>query len=130
MAWRKWNPNPVRNAHAGDCVIRAITRATGKGWDEVYWQLCDLGAEMGDWGNSNTIWRRYLRELGFSQYALPNTCPDCYTVRDFARDNPSGSYILSVGANGGNHVVAVVSGDWWDAWDSANEVIIYYYRRV
>lgn len=130
MAWKEWNPNPTKNPHAGDCVIRAITRVTGKSWDEVYWELCDLGFVMGDWGNNNTVWRKYLRDNGFLQYAVPNTCPDCYTVREFAKDHPRGEYILSVGAHGGDHVVAVVDGDWWDAWNSANEVLIFYYRRT
>ena len=127
--WRYWNPNPVSMNRAGDCVVRAITRVTGKSWDDVYWDLCELGAEMGDWGNSNFVWRRYVREHGFRQYVIPNTCPDCYTVEDFAADHPRGEYILSVGADGGNHAVAVVNGDWWDAWDSAHEVLIFYFRR-
>lgn len=127
--WRYWNPNPVSMRRAGDCVIRAITKVTGESWDDVYWELCELGFDMGDWGNANYIWRRYLLERDFNQYVVPNTCPYCYTVRDFAREHPTGAYILSVGANDGNHAVAVVNGDWWDAWDSANEVLNYFYRR-
>lgn len=85
---------------------------------------------MGDWGNTNVVWRKYLKDKGFTQHAVPNSCPDCYTVKDFAAEHPRGTYILSVGANGGNHAVTVINGDYFDSWDSGNEIVLFYYRRA
>jgi len=127
--WIKYDPNPVRKGDVGDCVIRALTKALGKTWDAVYWDLCILGAYYGNWGNGNEVWRRYLRDNGFRRYIVPNTCPDCYTVRDFCADHPRGVYVLSTGANGGTHVVCVVDGNYYDSWDSGNDIPIYYYFR-
>lgn len=122
--YKYYNPNRV-SENTGDCVIRAITKATNQSWDKVYWDLCDIGFIMGDWGNSNKVWNSYLMDCGFIRKVIPNTCPDCYTVKDFCKDNPGGIFILATGS----HVVAIVNGNYFDTWDSGNEVPIYYYER-
>lgn len=44
MAYVYTNPNPL-NQKIGDCVIRAISIATGMTWDETYNVLTDYGIE-------------------------------------------------------------------------------------
>lgn len=124
MAYKYYNPNPVNN-DTGDCVVRAISKALNQTWDEIYWDLCDQGYLMGDWGDSNRVWDTYLRENGFIRKVIPNTCPHCYTVEDFCHDNPYGIFILATG----NHVVAVIDGIAYDSWNSLREVPIFYYVR-
>jgi len=34
-----YNPNPLKK-HVGDCVIRAISKATGQTWEKTYTELC------------------------------------------------------------------------------------------
>ena len=80
---------------------------------------------MNDMPSSNAVWGAYLRTLGFKREAIPNTCPECYTVNDFCEDNPEGVFIVATG----NHVVAVVDGDYYDTWDSGDELPIYYWRK-
>lgn len=41
MSYVHYNPNP-NGKSVGDCVIRAISRATGKDWGEVYTGICLL----------------------------------------------------------------------------------------
>lgn len=120
-----YNPNPTGKVTKGDCVIRAICAATGFGWYEVYDDLCDEGRRLGDWGNSDPVWGAYLRRLGFVRRSLPNTCPDCYTAEDFARDHKRGTYILGTG----RHAIAVVFGVIYDTFDSSDEVPIFYFER-
>ena len=108
----------------GDCVIRALTKITGNSWDDVYIDLAILGFIVKDMPSSNKIYGKYLRDRGFKRYIIPNTCPDCYTVKDFCEDHPDGEYILATGS----HVVAVVAGDYYDSWDSGNEVPIFYFK--
>lgn len=120
----KYNANPL-NKNAGDCVIRAISKATHKKWDDIYLALSAKGFDLKDWGNSNAVWDAYLRENRFTRRAIPDTCPDCYTIRDFARDYPNGTYIVATGS----HVVAVVDGIYFDTYDSGSMPAIYYYRR-
>lgn len=121
--WVKCNPNPV-GRQTGDCVIRAIAVATGQSWRETYRDLCRIGEIEGDLPNSNMIWGMYLRRKGAEQFLLPESCPECITVRAFAERYPEGTYILATGT----HAVAVISGDWYDAWNSAECVPTMFWR--
>ena len=112
--WVKCNPNPV-GRQTGDCVIRAIAIATGQSWRETYRDLCRIGEIQGDLPNSNMVWEMYLRKRGGEQFLLPENCPECITVRAFAERYPEGTYVIGTGY----HTVAVISGDWYDAWNSA-----------
>lgn len=114
--WVRCNPNPV-GRQADDCVIRAIAIATGQSWRETYRDLCRIGEREGDMPNSNMVWGMYLRSKGAEQFLLPESCPMCITVRAFAERYPRGIYVIGTG----HHTVAVIDGDWYDAWDSWNE---------
>lgn len=120
-----FNPNPF-GAKTGDCVIRAICAATGQDWDTVYAGVVFAGYAAKDMPSSNSVWGDYLRSLGFIRRIIPNTCPRCYTVGDFADDHPEGRYILGTGT----HAVAVVDGAILDSWDSRYEVPDYYFTEV
>ena len=120
-----YNENPRGNWKAGDCVIRAISVVTGKSWDEIYAALCAEGMYAGDWGNTNKVWDWYVRSLGFKRYICPNDCPYCYSLRDFAEEHKTGSYLVATG----DHLVAVVSGSYYDAFDSGDVTPIFYYTK-
>lgn len=124
MGYIPTNPNPNNN-HTGDCVIRAISIAENKDWDDVYVELMVKGYVMKDMIESNELWNSYLHKLGYARYIIPDTCPDCYTVREFAEDHPEGTYILGTGT----HAVAVIDGDYYDTWDSGHRVPIYYWKK-
>lgn len=118
-----FNPNPRKDTD--DCVIRALCKVFDQPWEKVYMGLCLKGLELYDWGNNNEVWDAYLRNKGFVREVIPNTCPDCYTVEDFCRDHPTGSYILGTGT----HAVAVVDGNFYDSGYSGQKVPIYFYRK-
>lgn len=120
-----YNKNPRGNYDAGDCVIRAISVTTGKSWDEIYTALCAEGFYLGDWGNNNGAWDWYVRSLGFERHICPNDCPHCYSVADFAEEHPLGTYILSTGT----HAIGLVSGNFYDAFNSGHMTPIYYYEK-
>ena len=124
MSYVYYNPNP-NSKSVGDCVVRAIAKATGRSWDQAYLELCIQGFLMKDFGDSNQVWDSYLRGCGFKRRIISNTCPNCYTIMDFCYDHPFGIYVLATG----NHVVAVIDGEYYDSWDSGNEIPIYYYTK-
>lgn len=122
--FRLYNPNPT-GKNVGDCTVRALTKGLGKDWEEIYTALALQGYLMGDLPSANAVWGAYLRYKGWKRHIIPDTCPDCYTVADFAAEHPHGTYILALSG----HVVCVSEGDLWDSWDSSGEVPLYYWER-
>lgn len=124
MGYIYFNPNPQK-AHVGDCTIRAISRATGKDWERVYGALSTMGFALADMPSSNHVWGAYLRKEGFKRYIVDDGGNDLYTVRDFCRDHPKGTYILAIDG----HVVCVSDGNYYDSWDSGDEIPLYYWKK-
>ena len=120
----RYNPNPL-NLNTGDCVVRAICAATGQTWDAVYRGIVLTGAELCKMPTTNEVWEKYLVSLGYVRHDLPDRCPDCYTVADFAADHPRGVYILGTG----DHAVTVIDGTYFDNWDSGKRVPLYYFTK-
>jgi hypothetical protein len=71
------------------------------------------------------VWGTFLKSIGFVPYLLPTDCPNCYTVRDFCERNRNGVFILATGS----HLVAIIDGNYCDAWDSGDELVNYVWRR-
>ena len=119
-----YNPNPA-NKTVGDCVIRGISTILKKRWELIYDDLVRLGREMYDMPSSNEVWSEYLYLKNFSRRIIPDTCPACYTVRRFCDDHKKGAYLLATGS----HVIAVIDGNYYDTWDSGDEIPVYYFKR-
>jgi len=120
MAFIEYNPNPV-GRKVGDCSVRAISKALDMDWESAYILLISNGLLMGDMPSSDSVWGATLRKYGFRKHL----CPDCYTVADFSMNNPEGVYVLALGG----HVVTIKNGDYYDSWDSGNEVPLYFWSK-
>ena len=124
MAFIFYNPNP-NGDYTIDCVIRAVSKVTNTDWDTAYTGIAAQGFIDKSMPTSDRVWGHYLKARGFTRVTIPNTCPDCYTVRDFANDHPRGCYLLKTH----EHVIAVCNGDYYDTFDSGSEIPIYYWER-
>ncbi len=82
------------------------------------------GFKKKNYPNYNSIWWSYLEERGYHRKLIPDTCPMCYTLKQFTRDHNKGIYIVG----DGGHVVAVVDGAYVDTWDSGNIPVLYYFQ--
>lgn len=120
--WIEYQPNPTGRA-VGDCAVRAISKALDVDWETAFSMLAGAGFRMGDMPNSNAVIAAVLRQNGFYRKAVQNTCPDCYTAADFCEDHPEGVFVLGFGT----HIATVEDGDIFDAWDSSQEIPLYYW---
>lgn len=119
-----YNANPDGN-RVGDCTIRAISKVLGQTWEQTYAGVAVEGMAIYNMPSANVVWNNYLKRKGFKRYIIPDDLPENYSVRDFCRDNPKGTFILALSG----HVVAVIDGKYFDTWDSGDEIPIYYWHR-
>lgn len=122
--WQMFSNNPT-GRNVGDCAVRAVSIALDTDWETAYALIAMNGYLMGDMPSSNSVWGAVLRQNGFYRHAVPNSCPDCYSVADFADDHPEGVYVVGTG----NHVCTIKDGIVMDSWDSRKEVPVYYWSR-
>lgn len=120
-----YNPNPLGRI-VGDCVIRAICKVTNQSWSQAYRDLCDRGLALYDMPSSDEVWGSYLKQFGFRKYIVPDSCPDCYSLREFCKDHAEGIYVIKTDG----HVTAAIDGVYFDSWDSGDRVPIYFWRAM
>ena len=125
MAYVYYNPNPYRLS-TEDCTVRAVSAVLRVSWENAFDLLADTAKEMGLMPSNRVVTWALLKMYGFHREALPDHCPDCYTVSDFARDHPRGVYVCATS----DHVIAIVGGDWHDAWNSGDEVPLFYWQKM
>lgn len=118
------NPNPL-NKKVGDCTVRALSLATGESWDGIFTALCAKGYETKDMPSANAVWGACLSDKGWARHSLPDNCPSCYTVKQFAADHRDGRYIVACDG----HVVAVIDGTIIDTWDSGDLTALAYWEE-
>lgn len=124
MSYINFNPNPDKK-NIGDCVVRAICAATNCDWESAYTRIVLRGFILHDMPSSDLVWGAQLASEGFTRHIIPDTCPYCYTVKDFCEEYKEGTYILGTGT----HAVAVIDGNYYDAWDSGDKVPLFYWRK-
>ena len=64
------NENP-KNKKTTDCVIRALTTATGKSYYEVFEELYKLSIKTGWFMNEKRLEEKFLEQNGFVKYKQP-----------------------------------------------------------
>lgn len=119
--WKPYNANPdgIRGI---DCTVRAISTALGERWNETYMGICVEGLLLRQMPSANAVWSAYLERRGFRRYPVPRTI---YTVKDFCLDHPDGTFVLALSG----HVVCVIDGEYYDFWDSGDEIVIFYWEE-
>lgn len=124
MSYVYLNVNPDKKKTT-DCVIRAVSFALGQEWDTTFTEIAVECLMHHDMPEANYIWAGYLKSKGYKRKLIPDSCPNCYTVKEFCLDYPYGIYILGTGS----HTVAVRDGNYYDIWDSGDEIPIYYWTK-
>lgn len=117
--WKYYNANP-NGARVGDCAVRALCKATGREWLDVYCSLCVEGILRADMPSANAVWGNYLACNGFRK-KLPR---QLQTLEELAAETKGVCIAVLSG-----HVVTIVDGDYYDTWDSGNETVLYYWIK-
>lgn len=139
------NQNP-KNKRSSDCVVRAISTASDKSWDEVLDDLVIIAHKYKEMPNDTKCYSRYLEDLGFIKCKQPrHTDNTKYTGKEFIKwcNKNLGSRRSIVAHIGGNHVIAIkelieIDGDGhqrrydyniYDIWNSSNGTIGNYWIK-
>jgi len=111
----KENVNPKKKT-TDDCVIRAIAKAEGKDWLEIYDALSVIGRKYFTVQNSPDAYSKYLKNYQTIdvKYFNKEGIKKRYLVSDIC--NWKGTYVISIA----NHLTTVVDGDIYDLWDCGN----------
>lgn len=129
---RYYNPNPnlehkkKKHHPVGDCVIRAMCKATEQDWDTVYKEMCDLGFELKAMPSDDVTWREYLIRRGFIKHSIKVTKGSKRpTVEGFSADHKKGTFVLQVAG----HLVTTVDGYYYDVWDCGSSSLYQYWEK-
>lgn len=120
-----YNPNPS-GLFTDDCTVRAICKALDRDWNDVYLDLCLEGSMLHRMPSASVVWNSYLTKRGFKRFIVPNTCPICYTIKEFAKEHSEGIFIVATD----DHVVTIIDGDYYDTGDSGDEIPVYYWKET
>ena len=121
--WIYANPNPEQK-DVPDCVIRAISIALNKPWEEVFIELSTMAYFCHSIISHNYVWGKYLYWLGFIPFMIPKVCPECITIKIFSEIFDKGTYVIGTGS----HAVAVIDGNYYDTWDSGDEQPSFFWK--
>ena len=94
--WIECNPNPDKRSTT-DCAVRALALALTIPWDDAYLMLVSKGLKIHDMPDRHPVVHAVLKDLGYKREAVPNTCPECYSIEDFCRDHPKGVFFVGFG---------------------------------
>lgn len=120
------NPNPKNIKTAGDCVIRAISLGLNQDWQTTYSELCALGAKMYRMPNDDNVYRKYLELKGWVKHTQPRKYDNkWFTVREFLKHKPKGTYILRVSG----HLLCAIDGKVLDTWDSSQRRVGVFFTK-
>lgn len=104
--YKFYNANTKGN-FVNDCVVRAISVAENKSWNETYEELSDLAQIEGVLLDDvefveNYLDKRYMRECHYSK-----------SVEEFLEEFPVGTYLVTMKG----HITTIIDGVLYDTFD-------------
>lgn len=121
MEFIKYNANP-KQKRTNDCVIRAISTATGIEWKEIYSALSMQGIKNSLMLNDPKNWRKYLEKLGYEKYKMPRRADNTrYTVEEFCDEiaNDNEIYIIKIAG----HLTCIKDKKLYDTWNCGKKSV-------
>ena len=130
------NANP-KGKMTTDCVVRAISTVLKQPYDQTLREMTEMTIKTGYMWNENKGINKYMESKGWVKCKSPRKDDGTkYTGNEFCKTlmHPiyceelnlyhKGFEINNVLTNiGGHHIVAIMSGQIWDIWNSGNKSI-------
>jgi hypothetical protein len=107
--WKYYNAN-VLGQSVNDCVVRAISKAQGKTWDETYEELSDIAQSEGILLDDVNFVEEYLDKR------YKRTCHYSKTVGEFAKEHKRGTYLITMEG----HITVIINGIIYDTFDCSD----------
>lgn len=127
MAYKYFQPNKrdIKDDY-GDCVIRALCKATGKEWPMIFDDLVPIARTIQCMPNGKPCYEEYLKRNGFTYHGVSNKKGTKRpTVATFSKKNKNGTYVLRVA----HHLVASENGNYYDTFDSGDMSMYGYWEK-
>ena len=103
--YRYYNCNPLKR-QVNDCVVRAISLAENKSWNEVFTKLSKLAE------------KRCILTENYDTYCF--ICNNEHLrIKEFLKLNPIGKYLITMKG----HITCAIDGCVYDIWDCTNKRI-------
>jgi hypothetical protein len=114
----------------GDCTIRALTKALNLSWVDAFLKMvpyCVKYQTSNIFSLPLDLEKEVMLDLGFTYTGISNKKGTKRpTVREFAKNHPTGTYILNVAG----HEVTCVDGKYYDTWDCGYCSLYGYFTKV
>lgn len=114
--FRYLNKNP-KNRLVNDCVVRAISLAENKSWEQTYDELSEIAKNEGIILDDVTFVDKYLQDRYIE------SCQRCnnkrVTIKQFLEENRTGVYLITMKG----HITCVINGILYDTWDCSRNKI-------
>lgn len=126
ISYRNENIN-FKNKKTGDCVVRALSKASGKDYKQVAQELFDLYMKYGYMMNDKHTYEKWLETNGFIKYKQPRWDDGSkYLVGEIeslirAKDK----VVISCA----NHLTCVYENELIDLWDCRGKCIGNYWVK-
>lgn len=112
MSYKFYNANTL-GRFTNDCVVRAISLAEGKTWDDTYEELSMLAQEKGI----------LLDDVDFVEPLLDDrydrVCYNNKYVGEFVEEHPKGTYLIVMRS----HITCCRNGILYDTFDCRNHLM-------
>ena len=112
MSFKYYNAN-AKGRHTNDCVVRAISLAENKTWNDTYKELSNIAQSQGI----------LLDDVEFVEPLLDSRyIRECFKetfVGEFIESHPKGKYLITMQG----HITCVIDGVLYDSFDCRNRIM-------
>jgi hypothetical protein len=117
--YKYYNANPM-NHRTTDCVIRSISTALNKSWDDVLRELTDYSLKYKYFINAVELYEIYLKDNGWKKHSAPHKSNgDEYSLLEWLHEFDKEAIVTIED----NHLTYVNHGCVYDIWNCSDMVV-------